>query len=87
MTLKEKYDEYVKQHIFEPKFAEATIIWNDTKERVSGMIFKLSCDLIEDEDDFIFFYLNDYTDFESFRTVGSEDFTVDIETVEFFEKL
>lgn len=87
MSIKEKYDEYVKRHIFEPKFAIADIVWNDTKDICSGMVFKLSCDVVEEEDNLIFFYLNGYSDLEDMRCIGAEDFTIIGDSVEFFEKL
>ena len=83
MTLKEKFDAYVQQHIFEPKYASATITWNDTQMQEDA-IFKLSADIADEDDESVFFHLNGYTELE--RLTG-EDFSVDMESVEFFEKL
>ena len=52
----------------------ATIKWLDTQEIVDDMILKIG-DIEEDDDD-IFFYLEDEKEIESFKKEGSHEWVI-----------
>ena len=82
MSIREKYEEFVKKCGHEPSYAHCTIQWKDDGESHDDII-KLSCD-VGDDDDLIFFYVNGISDFESLTESGSgEDFIVIADSVSF----
>ena len=52
----------------------ATIKWLDNQEIVDDMIFKIGD--IEEDDDEIFFYLEDEKEIESFKKEGSHEWVI-----------
>lgn len=52
----------------------ATIMWVDTKETQDDVIFKVGD--VEDDDDQIFFYLEDESEIENFKKEGVADFII-----------
>jgi hypothetical protein len=82
MSIREKYDEFVKKYGHEPHYAYCTIQWKDDGETQDDLI-KLSCD-VGDDDDLIFYYADGIGDLESLTQSGpGEDFIVLEETVSF----
>lgn len=88
MSIREKYEDFVRKYNCEPSYASAIIKWND-----SGMlgtleeaIFKLSCDA-DERDDEIFFFINGAYELEELTRNTGEDFYVLEETVEFLKSL
>lgn len=86
--IREKFDEYVREHISLPNYAEVSILWSDDGYRCDGMVIKMSCDVVEEEDDIVLYYVNGLSDLESLVNEGSAaDFVVIPECVRFFDKL
>ena len=87
MEIRKKYEEFLKTHGVDPKFASASIIWLEDKEQEDGYIFKMSSDVAEGEDDLIFYYCDSVSDLVSLTDEGAEDFVILPETVEFLSSL
>lgn len=87
MTIRQKFDEYVSHRIFEPRYAQVSVVWKDDKRREDRLVISLT-DYHEDEDDHIFYYCGSVGDLESLTDEdGMQDFFVIADSVEFFEKL
>ena len=87
MEIRKEYEGFLKTHGEEPKFASASIVWLDSKDREDGYIFKLSSDVIKNEDDLIFFYCDSVGDLESLAVEGIEDFVIIPDTIEFLSSI
>ena len=88
MTIREKYDAFIKKHDCEPRYAEVSIIWTDDKSRNDGFIIAMTQDEeTERKDEYIFFYCDSVNDVESLTKKGCEDFTVIPESVEFLNHI
>lgn len=72
------YKEYLKLHKREPMFASCEIVWKepDDSQFSENVIIKLSSEVIEGEDDHIFFYCNGIEELKSLADFSGEDFTV-----------
>lgn len=85
-TITEKYFEYVERHTFEPKFAECTIQFKDNGDKLTEQIIKLSCEVVEEDDDLIFYYATGIRELENLtKQDNGQDFVV--LTAEFLDKL
>ena len=88
MSIREKFDEYVSLHVFEPIYASVSVRWKDDGSVVDNLVVKLSSDYVEEEDDHIFFYAGNVGVLESLADDENKaDFVVLADSVEFFEKL
>jgi len=90
MGIREKYDEYVERHIFEPLYASVSVRYKDDGSVLDGMIIKLSESCSEDSvDDRIFYYCRSVKSLEELtsETNSAVDFVILPHSVEFFEKL
>lgn len=88
MTIKEKYDAFVKEHGCEPRYAEVSVIFTDDKSRVDGFFIAM----VQDEeterlDEWIFYYCDSVDDIESLTKNGCEDFIVIADSVEFTNEI
>ena len=88
LSIREKYDAFVKEHGCEPRYAEVSVIFTDDKSRVDGYIIAM----VQDEetermDECIFFYCDSVDDVEGLTKKGCEDFTVIPESVEFLNHI
>ena len=86
VKISRKYEKFLKQHKKEPSYASATVMWKDDG-KTCDIMFKLSCDYDETEDDQIFFYCNGVDDLISLSKEGMEDFTILADTIEFLDAL
>lgn len=71
--IREKYRTFVRKQGRKPRYAHCRIKWNDdaTEEEV---IIKLSAHADPCEDDSIFFYCNNISEFSRLTKTGMEDF-------------
>lgn len=83
--IRKRFNEFVKEHGHEPRYACATVKFLDDGNTMDAN-FKLSCDT-DENDDFIFYYLNDVSDLESFIEEGVEDFVILPESVSFYDEI
>ena len=67
--------EFCKEHGHEPHYARCEIEWKDDHESCE-VVFKLSCDVVESEDDEIFYYCNSVRDLQAMTEEGTEDFVI-----------
>lgn len=72
------YKEYLKLHKHEPMFASCEIVWKeyDSPQLSENMIIKLSTEIIESQDEIIFFYCNGIDELKSLADFTGEDFTI-----------
>lgn len=73
--MEDSFVEFCKEHGHEPRYAYCEIEWLDDHETCE-VVFKLSCDTDESEDDKIFFYCNSVKDLMSMTEEGSQDFII-----------
>ena len=64
------YNEFCKANGCEPNYAQCVVEYTDTRDTLEVTI-KLSCDVVEEEDDTIFFYCNGLNDFISMTDEGT----------------
>lgn len=78
-SIHEEYLNIVKK---EPLYASCDIVWKDAEKpcAVENVIIKLSTDIVDSEDDRIFYYCEDLEELKSLTEFSGEDFTV----VEFY---
>ena len=86
MSIIDKFNEYVKEHDSEPKYAEVTVKWLDNNEVCDGYIISLT-DFNEADDDRIFYYCDTIADLASLTKKGVEDFVIIPELVTFLGEL
>lgn len=67
--------EYVKEHGTEPQYAECTIRYLD-ENFTHNYTIKLSSDIVEEEDDSIFFYCNSLAELKSLTLPGIGEFII-----------
>lgn len=72
------HKQYRKLHKREPMFASCEIAWkeHDISPQSENMIIKLSTEIVESEDELIFFYCNGIEELKSLADFTSEDFTI-----------
>ena len=85
MSIKEKYDEFVRNNGHEPAFCCCYVRFNDSYNIESETI-KMSSD-VSDDDELIFFYCDGLNDLLSLTKEGYEDFLVLAETVTFTDSI
>lgn len=85
-AIRGEYAKYIEEYNSEPKYAQASVIWKNG-DILYDQIFKLSCDFKEEEDEYIFFYLNDAHDLDDFCSEGVEDFIINPKSVKFLESI
>ncbi len=73
--MEDSFVEFCKEYDHEPRYANCEIEWQDDHDTYE-VVFKLSCDVDESEDDKIFFYCNSVRDLQSMTEKGSEDFVI-----------
>ena len=85
MSIKEKFDAFVKKNGCEPRYADVSVVFEDDKENiVSGYtIAMVNDEETERLDDLIFFYCDSLSVLISLTEWGIEDFTVIEDSVEF----
>ena len=78
IPIEHQYKEYLKEHKREPLYASCDIVWTDAEKPCSpeNVIIKLSSEIIESEDDRIFFYCNGIEELKSLADFTGEDFTI-----------
>ena len=70
LKMEQLYKEFYKENGCEPRFADCVVEYTDTRDTVE-VIIKLSCDVVEEEDDSIFFYCNGLNDLKSMTDEGT----------------
>ncbi|MEG0647108.1 MAG: hypothetical protein RR471_08055 [Bacteroides sp.] len=70
------YTLYVDANSTEPNYANCTIRFLDDENSIQEVTIKLSSEVVEQEDDRIFFYCNTLSGLKSLTSVGMEDFIV-----------
>lgn len=86
MTIREKFDAFVKEHGCEPRYAEVSVIFTDDKEhRYDGYTVALVHDEeTERLDNYIFYYCDSLSDLIAVtKDGGCMDFTVIEDSVYF----
>ena len=73
--IENSFVEFCKEHGHEPRYANCEIEWQDDHD-TCDVVFKLSCDVVECEDDKIFYYCNSHNDLKSLAGDGMEDFII-----------
>ena len=73
--MEDSFVEFCEEHGHEPRYANCEIEWQDD-HGTCDVVFKLSCDVDESEDDKIFFYCNSVRDLQSMTEKGTEDFVI-----------
>ena len=69
------YDEFCQENGHEPRYAYCEIEWTNDHQTCE-VVFKLSCDADESEDDKIFFYCNSVQNLLSMTEESAEDFVI-----------
>jgi len=89
MTIREKYDAFVKENGCYPRYAEVSIIWADDKSRNNGFIIALVNDEeTERLDDYIFYYCYSLDDLIAVtKENGCMDFIVIENSIRFTNEL
>lgn len=83
MSIKEKYDKFVSDNGCNPTFCCCYVMFSDSCNIIDAVI-KLNGDVVDDEDDEIFFYCYDgLNEILSLTKEGVEDFVIIAETVSF----
>lgn len=85
MTIKEKFDAFVKKHGTTPRYADVSVIFADDKEHiVNGFTIAMVNDSeTERLDNYIFFYCESLTQLISLTDWSGEDFKVIEDSVVF----
>lgn len=73
--INEAYSDYKNKHKQEPRFLNCQITYKDDGSQLD-VVIKLSKDIVEEEKDKIFFYLNGFDDIKYFVLSGAEDFII-----------
>lgn len=73
--INEAYTDYKNENKQEPRYLSCQITHKDDGSQLD-VIIKLSLDVIEDEDDKIFFYFKSFDDIRYFVNPGVEDFII-----------
>ena len=73
--IENSFVEFCEEHGHEPRYANCEIEWQDDHD-TCDVVFKLSCDVVESEDDQIFYYCNSHRDLKALAGEGMEDFTI-----------
>ena len=73
--IENSFVEFCEEHGHEPRYANCEIEWQDDHD-TCDVVFKLSCDVVECEDDKIFYYCNSHRDLKALAGEGMEDFTI-----------
>lgn len=72
---------------FVGRFVSCRIKWKDNGD-TCDVVIKMSSDFVKEEDDHIFYYIDSIRDLAAFTMEdGVAEFVVDIETINFFDKL
>ncbi|WP_195594708.1 hypothetical protein [Bacteroides fragilis] len=69
------YSDYKYKHKQEPRYLNCQITYKDDGSQLD-VVIKLSKDIVEEEKDKIFFYLNGFDDIKYFVLPGAEDFII-----------
>lgn len=67
--------EFCDKNGHEPHYAYCQIEWKDDHD-TCDVVFKLSCDVDESEDDKIFYYCNSFRNLQAMATESMEDFVI-----------
>ena len=73
--IENSFVEFCEEHGHEPRYANCEIEWQDDHD-TCDVVFKLSCDVDESEDDKIFYYCNSVRDLQSMTEMSTEDFVI-----------
>ena len=74
-SIQSKFIEFYETNGFEPRYADCEIEWTDDHNKCDVTI-KLSCEVVDSEDNDIFYYCDSLKDLESLTEPGCEDFIV-----------
>jgi len=83
--MEELFTLFCNENGHEPRYANCKIAWKDDGNTLD-VVFLLNPDVVEEEDDRIFFYCNSINDLESLAEKSGEDFTI-TEIYSFEDKL
>ena len=73
--MEDSFVEFCEEYGHEPRYANCEIEWQDD-HGTCDVVFKLSYDVDESEDDKIFFYCNSVRDLQAMTEKGAEDFVI-----------
>lgn len=69
------YSDYKEEYAQEPRYLNCQITCKDNSSK-EDVTIKLTSDIVEEEEDKIFFYLNGFDDIKYFALPGAEDFII-----------